>query len=231
VGLPIPAVHARGEEKRSMRKQRADALGALLSGSLLSCLFALLLVADQAFPPVPLMEDGRGLRAGIRSPVVMTQSPGYSDLDLPSVLLPPTAPEAGVGVSVADFDEGTVTSGAGEPGRGSGPAPRAEGAEAGPVVRGPSGGSDPGGFEPMGEEKDEKVPPGHGGTPPGHDKAAGQGGGRGSLGSGHGGVGTPPGHGGTPPGHGGTPPGQAKDKDHGSKDHASKGRGKGKAKD
>lgn len=219
-----------------MSKRRADALGALLSATFLSCLFALLLLADQAFPPALVTEDGR-LRAGIRAPVVAARGPAHVELDPPSVQQPPAVLQADTGEPVAGLDTETVTSGAGEARQGSGLEPGDGGAEPGPVVRGPSGGPGLGEPEPTGpKEKNDKVPPGHGGTPPGqekkssgdgpspgHSKGRGSGGPGSSGGSGNGGVGTPPGHGGTPPGH-------AKDEDHESKGHGGKGRGKGGSK-
>jgi hypothetical protein len=217
-----------------MKKRWADALGALLSVSFLSCLFALLLVAEQAFPPARAPEGGIGLPGGIRGPLVVVGGSSGSRLSAPAVILPPavapllTADDA----SLASVEPAAPTvSGDGREATRT----RAERREARrradrsverDATRGPIGARAE--RKATGtNEADGKIEapghggtsPGHGGTPPGHARKGGEA----SRSEGHGSVGTPPGHGGTPPGHGGTPPGQ-------DKDHGGKGRGKGASK-
>jgi hypothetical protein len=236
-----------------MRKRRADALGALLSATFLSCLFALLLLADQAFPPALQADGGIGLRGGIRGSLVLVGGPDHSALPVPSVIPSSTpsteTPAAGPSVEAQPGAEvlGTAESSS-VPTAERSPRNRETDGTDDRTVRTPDTAEEKGKGRPEkakhAKGKHEKrehphggppghggTPPGHGGTPPGHARggdASGASASGGSGGSGHGrvgAVGTPPGHGGTPPGHGGTPPGQGKVKDHGGK-----GRGKGKSK-
>jgi hypothetical protein len=214
VGPPVPNIaFARGEEEGLIRKSRPDALGALLSVSFLSCLFVLLLVAEQAFPPAPSAGRGIGLDGGVRGPL-MVGGPAHSALAAPPLALPPVAAAAVEVLEPAVLEPPEAQGGAGPRER-----PRAD-------RRGPS------------KERDTRAPRATGGpktlaAPGASDEAPGQarnGGGVAAArsdGSGHGRVGTPPGHGGTPPGHVGEAPGQAKAK---GRDHDHGGRGKGRSK-
>jgi hypothetical protein len=216
-----------------MSKRRADALGAVLSASFLSCLLALLFVAEQAFPPAPVLDSGPGLPGGIRAPRVIAGGPEHSATAIPTLVLPaaPAAVTVTTGSSGSDEQTGTSqeagtaqTSGSGTRGGSRGPAEDRGtpdrvvlGAETDHVPPG-QGGTPPGQAKEL--SGSEKTPPGHEKTPPGHQKTPpGHARGGGSGGSGDGGAAK------TPPGHGGTPPGQAKVKDHGSE-----GRGKGHSK-
>jgi hypothetical protein len=217
-----------------MSKRRADALGAVLSASFLSCLLALLFVAEQAFPPAPVLDSGPGLPGGIRAPRVIAGGPEHSATAIPTLVLPaaPAAVTVTTGSSGSDEQTGTSqeagtaqTSGSGTRGGSRGPAEDRGTPDRVVLGTGETDHVPPGhGGTPPGQAKElsgsEKTPPGHEKTPPGHQKTPpGHARGGGSGGSGDGGAAK------TPPGHGGTPPGQAKVKDHGSE-----GRGKGHSK-
>jgi hypothetical protein len=215
VGPPVPNIaFARGEEEGLIRKSRPDALGALLSVSFLSCLFVLLLVAEQAFPPAPSAGRGIGLDGGVRGPLVVG-GPAHSALAAPPLALPPVAATA-VEVLEPALLEPTETQAGGAPRerrRADRPGPsqerdgtRTPRAAAGPRTLAAPGASD---------------------EAPGHARNGGGVAAARSNGSGHGSLGTPPGHGGTPPGHVGEAPGHAKAK---GRDHGPGGRGKGRSK-
>jgi hypothetical protein len=227
-----------------MSRRRAGALGALLSVSFLSCLFALLLVAEQAFPPAPSLDGGLGLPAPDRSPLVVAGGSGGSALAAPTAIAPAPVAEVAAPVVDAAADQ-TLFAGGGSDLESRDDRPRDRRRESRTPDR--EGDRDPQSPTPSGSDGTEGgESPGHGGTPPGHggippgqakkDSAdLGNSPDHGSNSSDHGN--TSPGHGGTPPGqakkggdgvtspgHGGTPPGQAK------KDNGGHGRGKGHSK-
>lgn len=216
-----------------MRKRGADALGALLSASFLSCLFALLLVAEQAFPPART-GDGVFLPAEIRGPLVVAGGSAGSTLAAPAAVVPaevvPAEAVAAVGALAPVLDSSAVIEPAGPSERRAGsPAPRGERRTDRSGDRDPARAPDADRTDRKESERDGASPdpaetPGHGGKPSGHGgKPPGKGGtppGQGGKPPGKGG--TPPGQGGKPPGQGGTPPGQSKDK---AKDDGGKGKG------
>jgi hypothetical protein len=193
-----------------MRKRRANALGALLSASFLSCLFALLLVADQAFPPVLQREGGIGLREGIRGSPVLVGGPDHSAIGVPD-LVPSSAPSALAAEPSLEAAVGAEAVGTAESGSGRTPqrSPRESETADGRTVRTPDTAEAK--EKDTGEDEERKHPhggpPGHGGTSPGHARGGGSSGAPaagGPEGTGHGTVrtaGNPPGHRGTPPGH------------------------------
>jgi hypothetical protein len=220
-----------------MSRRGQGALGALLSVSFLSCLFALLLVTEQAFPPGPGAGSDLGLRGRIEAPLVVAGGSSGAGLAAPTaVVAAPVAVVVAPALAAAEETAGTIGSGTDavrverRDGRSPDRRTRDRADEREPRSPGPPG---PGANEDP-SPGHGGTPPGHGGTPPGQAKKAAAAGGSPSTPAGQGG--TPPGQGGTPPGqakaqgssggspgHGGTPPGQ-------SKNHGSKGQGKGHSK-
>jgi hypothetical protein len=200
-----------------IRKSRPDALGALLSVSFLSCLFVLLLVAEQAFPPAPTAGRGIGLDGGVRGPLVVG-GPAHSALAAPPLALPPVA-AAAVQVLEPALPEPPEAQAEAAPRERPrvdrrGPSEERDGTHG---TRTPRAAAGPRTLAARGAPDEA---PGH--TRNGGGVAAAR-----SNGSGQGRLGTPPGHGGTPPGHVGEAPGQAKAK---GRDHGDGGRGKGGSK-